>query len=127
MNTAQYYFDLSLYNAVSSRPPCNKSSWTTPVSANYKDDSYCWPQEVQAINCLSNAGQPIPTYPVYPNPNPARQQAISRWSVDERLWAVALTQCQMVLPKPDLDDYIASPDYVWPYVSQAKQCPGNQN
>lgn len=96
-----------------------------PVSANYKDDSYVWPQEVQAINCLSNAGQPIPTYPVMPNPDPARQQAIQRWSVDEKLWANALTVCFATYPKPDLNDYIADPNYTWPWVEQASQCQGN--
>lgn len=125
MNNAQYYFDLSLYQAVRSAMECNGQKWTAPVSRNYMTDGYVWPQEVQAINCLTAAGKPIPTYPVIPNPNPARQQAISRWAVDEKLWATALTQCQISLPKPDLQSYIDSPTYVWPHVAEAKKCPAN--
>lgn len=124
-NQAQYFFDLSLCSAARSCPVCDTTGWPTPNSRYYSDPAYCWPYEVQAINCLTEAGRPIPTYPVFPNPDPTRQQAIQRWSVDEKLWATALTQCQMTLPKPNLQDYIDDPAYLWPYVDQAMQCPGN--
>jgi hypothetical protein len=42
-----------------------------------------------------------------------RQLAIARWSADELVW-VKYFQAMIPCEKPDLNKYLADPNYVWP-------------
>ena len=109
----QWQYDISLWMASSDYG----ANFPMPVSG------VVWPYEAQAIAVIQANGGTVPQPPS--PPDPARQAAIERYDVDDRLCAYALTKCFMSLPQPVLADYLDNPDYVWPYRSQAESCPGN--
>ena len=52
------------------------------------------------------------------NSNSVRQAAILRWTEAQKIY-VSLTTSLVRVPKPELDDYIKDPNYVWPYMNTA--------
>jgi hypothetical protein len=56
--------------------------------------------------------QPITPTP----PNNSRQEAIVRWSEAEKVYVGLVTNLVNV-PKPNLDDFLKDPNYVWPYMN----------
>lgn len=55
--------------------------------------------------------------PVTPTPpTNIRQEAIIRWSEAQRVYVGLVTNLVRV-PKPELDDFIKDPTYVWPYMN----------
>ena len=53
--------------------------------------------------------------PIAPMPN-TRQEAIIRWTEAEKVYVGLVTNLVRV-PKPNLDDFLKDPNYVWPYMN----------
>ena len=51
------------------------------------------------------------------NSNSIRQAAILRWTEAQKIYT-SLTINLVRVPKPELDDYIKDPNYVWPYMDE---------